>query len=251
MSKILYFDCFSGISGDMTVGALLDLGIDQEQFLSNLNKLHMGGYKIHIEKGLKKGIKGTDFTVVLEHEDRDHDHHPHQHEHRNLHDVFHIIEDSALEPAVKELSKGIFQLVAQAEAKIHGKPLEEVHFHEVGAVDSIVDIVGTAICINLLDIEEVYSAPLHVGSGFVQCAHGTFPVPAPATLEILKGIPIYNQGIRSELVTPTGAAIVKKLSVSFGDIPCMEIESIGYGLGKRDLEIPNVLRVFLGVKKNL
>ena len=245
MKKILYFDCFAGISGDMTIGALLDLGIDQQQFLLQLEKLNIKDYQIEIKKGLKKGISGTDFNVVLQHQ-----HHHHHHEHRNLHDIEHIIEDSTLEDSIKDMSKRIFRLVAEAEAKIHGKPIEEVHFHEVGAIDSIVDIVGTAICIQLLGVDEVYASPLHMGSGFVECAHGIIPVPAPATLEIVKGVPIYNEGIKSELVTPTGAAIIKTLSSTFGDIPAMEVESIGYGLGKRELAIPNMLRVYLGIKKN-
>lgn len=251
MGKILYFDCFSGISGDMTIGALLDLGIDQEQFIKELKKLNIDGYEIEIKKAQKKGISGTDFNVILTHHHHDHHHHEHHHhEHRNLHDVEHIIDHSALENSIKELSKRIFRLVAEAEAKVHGKSLEEVHFHEVGAIDSIIDIVGTAICIHMLDIAEIHSSPLHVGSGFVECAHGIIPIPAPATLEILKNVPIYNNGIKKELVTPTGAAIIKALSSDFGDIPPMVVEDIGYGLGKRDLSIPNMLRVYMGVKKN-
>lgn len=248
MQRILFFDCFSGISGDMTVGALLDLGIDQEQFLNEMKKLQVDGYKLEIKKSTKKGITGTDFHVILTHHHHDDEDH-HHHDHRNLHDVERIIDESELKEHVKVMSKKIFRLVAEAEAKIHGKPLEEVHFHEVGAMDSIVDIVGTAICMDLLEVDEVYASPLHVGTGFVHCAHGVFPVPAPATLEILKGVPVYNKGIETELVTPTGAAIVKAFSDGFGDIPAMEIHKIGYGLGKKDLEIPNVLRVCLGEKK--
>ena len=204
MKKILYFDCFAGISGDMSIGALLDLGVDQRSFLSELDKLNIKGYHIEIKRGQKNGISGTDFNVVLEHDHHHHDHeedhhshshhhdhsHSHHHDHRNLHDISHIIEDSQLEDSIKELSKKIFGIVAEAEAKVHGKPIEEVHFHEVGAIDSIVDIVGTAICIHLLGVEEVYASPIQVGSGFVECAHGIIPIPAPATMEILKGVPI-------------------------------------------------------------
>ena len=250
MEKILYFDCFSGISGDMTIGALLDLGIDREQFLSELKKLDIDGYEIEIKKAQKNGITGTDFNVHINHHHHDHEEHHHHHDHRNLHDIEHIIDHSTLEASIKDLSKRIFRIVAEAEAQVHGKSIDEVHFHEVGALDSIIDIVGTAICIHMLDIEEIHASPLHVGSGFVECAHGIIPIPAPATLEILKNVPIYNEGIRSELVTPTGAAIIKALSSDFGEIPPMVVEALGYGLGKRDLAIPNMLKVYMGVKKN-
>lgn len=264
--RILYFDCLSGISGDMTIAALLDLGVDKDEFLAELEKINIDGYRIEIKKGQKNGISGTDFKVILDNHDvHDHDHqhthnhdhshnkeshhHGHSHIHRNLHDIEHIIDDSELNDRVKEISKKIFGYVAASEAKIHDKPIEEVHFHEVGAIDSIVDIIGTAICIDKLNVDEIYSSYLHVGTGFVNCAHGRIPVPAPATLDILKGIPIYSKGIRSELVTPTGAAIIKALAKDFIPIPEMIIEEIGYGLGKKDLEITNALRVVLGKKK--
>jgi len=257
MSRILYFDCLSGISGDMTIGALLDLGIDQESFLEELNKIGIDGYELEIKKGQKNGITGTDFDVIIKHnhhhahsDNHTHEHHHHHHhKHRNLADIEEIIDNSSLKASVKDLSKRIFKLVAEAEAKIHNKSLAEVHFHEVGAIDSIVDIVGAAICIDLLDIDEIYSAPLHLGTGFVKCAHGNIPVPAPATLEILAGVPVYSKGIESELVTPTGAAIIKTLAKEFKPLPEMSIEKVGYGLGKKDLEITNVLRVVLGKKK--
>ena len=243
MEKILYFDCFSGISGDMAVGAFLDLGIDEGDFLSELEKLNLEGYRIRIRRSVKKGISGTDFEVLLEEGN-------HHHVHRNLYDIEQILDSSGLKDTVKAMSKKIFRIVAEAEATVHGKPIEEVHFHEVGAVDSIVDIAGFSICMDLLGVEEVHSSPLHVGCGFVECAHGHIPVPAPAVLEILKGVPIYSAGIRGELVTPTGAAIVKALSRSYGEIPLMEIQKIGYGLGKRDFEIPNAFRVYLAEKKS-
>lgn len=240
MTKILYFDCLSGISGDMTIGALLDLGIDKELFLEELKKIDMKGYELEIKKEQKNGITGTDFNVILNH---------HHHEHRNLNDIEEIINNSQLKASVKDLSRRIFRLVAEAEAKIHNKSIEEVHFHEVGAIDSIVDIIGAAICIDLLEVDEIYSSPLHLGTGFVNCAHGNIPVPAPATLEILKDVSVYSQGVRSELVTPTGAAIIKTLAKEFKSLPEMSVERIGYGLGKKDLEITNVLRVMLGKKK--
>ncbi len=247
MKRILYFDCFAGISGDMTVGALLDLGIDPQTFLSELAKLNLEGYQIEISPSIKNGITGIDFKVNLE--ETHHVHEADHHKHRNLYDIEKLIDNSMLENTVKERSKKIFRLVTEAEAKVHGKPVHEIHFHEVGAIDSIIDIVGTSICIDLLEVDEIYCSPLHVGSGFVECAHGIIPVPAPATLEIVKNVPIYNDGVKAELVTPTGAAIVKGLSSHFGDMPSMEIQKIGYGLGKKQLKIPNMLRVYLAKKK--
>ena len=285
--RILYFDCFSGISGDMTIGALLDLGIDQDLFLAELNKIHLDEFEIEIKRGLKKGISGTDFTVHLthqehsheehthEHED-DHNHHEHTHEHhhdhshehehthehhhtekphdhahtRNLSDIYKIIDSSDLSEYVKTASKKIFLIVAEAEAKIHAKTIDDVHFHEVGAVDSIVDIIGAAICVEMLQIDEIQCSEINLGSGFVYCEHGVFPVPAPATLEILKGVPVYSKNAKKELTTPTGAAILKALCSEFGSLPEFVIEKIGYGLGKRDMETPNVLRVIVGKKKS-
>ncbi len=241
----------------MTVAALLDLGISEETFLAELSKIHVDGYSVKIDRKQKNGITGTDLTVIIEEEyrhnhDNHHGNHKHEHhnDHRNLHDIEHIIDNSELSSRVKELSKEIFSHVAKAEAKVHNKPIEDIHFHEVGAIDSLVDTIGAAICIDLLSIDEIYASPLHVGTGFVKCAHGKIPVPAPATLEILKGVPIYSRGIRSELVTPTGAAIIKALAKDFGSLPEMVIEEIGYGLGKKDLEITNILRVLKGKKKN-
>ena len=256
--RILYFDCLSGISGDMTIAALLDLGINQDEFLQELKKINIDGYRIEVKKSQKNGISGIDFKVILDSHDDIHDHnhshqhhhsHGHSHVHRNLHDIGHIIDNSKINNKVKEMSKTIFGYVAASEAKIHNKPIEEVHFHEVGAIDSIIDIIGTAICIDKLNVDEIYASYLHLGTGFVNCAHGRIPVPAPATLDILKGIPVYSTGIRSELVTPTGAAIIKSLAKDFVPIPEMSVEQIGYGLGKKDLEITNVLMVLLGKKK--
>lgn len=285
--RILYFDCFSGISGDMTIGALLDLGIDQQRFLAELSKIQLDEYEVEIKKGLKKGISGTDFTVHLhahEHnhdEEHQHDHvqehkhdhsHDHQHNHshgnehthehhhtekphdhdhtRNLSDIYKIIDNSELSEYVKSASKKIFLIVAEAEAKIHAKTIDEVHFHEVGAVDSIVDIIGAAICVEMLQIDEIQCSEINLGSGFVHCEHGVFPVPAPATLEILTGVPVYSKNAKKELTTPTGAAILKALCSEFGSLPEFVIEKIGYGLGKRDMETPNVLRVIVSKRKS-
>lgn len=289
MSKSIYIECLSGISGDMTIGALLDLGVDIELFQTELNKLNLDGYHIEVSKKSKNGIFGTKFDVVLEHhpitlhthqshhEHASHDHHSdththshdihehshtheethshtheetHEHHHRNLVVITDMINTSSLSDQVKNMSIAIFNEVAKAEAKIHNTTLNEVHFHEVGAIDSIIDIVGTAILIEMLDITDITASPVHVGTGFVKCDHGKIPVPAPATLEILKGIPIYSKGIRSELVTPTGAAILKVLVHEFIDRPAMVIEEIGYGIATKDLEIANLLRINL-VKKKL
>ncbi len=262
--KILYFDCLSGISGDMSIGALLDLGIDKDSFIKELNKIDIDGFSIDIKTNQKNGITGTDFYVNIEHPTHNHEHphehshehnhehqHTHHHDHRNLYDIENIIDNSELNDNVKVLSKKIFKYVANAEAKVHNKPIDQVHFHEVGAIDSIVDIIGAAICLDMLNVDKVYSSPIHLGTGFVKCAHGIIPVPAPATIEILKDTPVYSKGIRSELVTPTGAAIVKAISSEFVHMPEMIIEKIGYGLGKKDLEVTNVLRVILGKKKHL
>jgi len=237
--RTLYLDCFAGISGDMTLGAFLDLGVKQETLLEGLKKLKADGYSIEISKKDKNGIMGTDVNVILE---EDHHHHD-----RNLHSIEELIDASDLDEKVKKLSKDIFIKVAQAESKIHGKPIEEVHFHEVGAIDSIVDIVGVAICLDSLKVDRVISSSLHTGTGFVHCQHGVIPVPAPATLEILREsqVPFYSTGISKELVTPTGAAIVAAIADEFGPMPEAKALAIGYGLGKRDLKIANLLRMVL------
>lgn len=275
--KVLFFDCFSGISGDMTIGALLDLGIDKELFLAELNKIGLDEFRVEIKTGIKKGITGTDFTVRLTSEDSHHEEESHKHEHdhshhhghshgshhhhhkreehhdhshsRNLAMISEIIDKSTLSDFVKATSKKIFTIIAEAEGKIHGKSIDEVHFHEVGAVDSIVDIIGTAICLDLLKVDEIVCSPINLGSGFVKCAHGVFPVPAPATLEILRNTPVYSKNAQKELTTPTGAAILKGVCSGFIELPQFIVDKVGYGLGKREMETPNVLRVVLGKKK--
>lgn len=255
--NVLYMDCFSGISGNMTVGAFLDMGVDEKLVLEELKKLNVEGYEIHISKKIKNGIKGTYFDVILEDEGQSHDQ-PHQENHcmhngheRNLQDIERLINDSMLSHNVKELSKKIFAYVAEAEAEVHGKSIDEIHFHEVGALDSIVDIVGTAICIDSLNIDKIVASKLHVGSGFIKCRHGLIPIPAPATEEIIKNgkIPTYSKGIKGELATPTGAAILAALADEYGPQPEMEVVSVGYGAGLSDFEIPNVLRLILGKAK--
>lgn len=272
--RVLYFDCFSGISGDMTLGALLDIGVSERQFRDELDKLDLRGYRLEISKKLKFGIAGTDVNIFLTDEEDTH-HHNHRHKHhrhrlprhrhhghnnsqhvsdeehhhgRNFDDIIELIENSRLKKKVKEFSKKVFTEIAQAEARVHGKSLHEVHFHEVGAVDSIVDIVGAAICLDLLDIDAVYSSPLYDGQGFVSCQHGIIPVPVPAVLEMLAGsdIPLIQTDAKTELVTPTGMGIIKCLAKGFGKMPPVKIIQAGFGMGKRDIGRLNALRVVMG-----
>lgn len=264
--SILYYDCFCGISGDMNLGAMIDLGVDPAFLKSELAKLPMADeFEVHIQKAVKKGIEGTKVDVCLKHEhhhhhEDNHEHHHHHnhgehghkhhhdhhhHEHRNLQVIERLINESTLSDSVKALSLKIFMEVAVAEAKVHGKPIEEVHFHEVGAVDSIVDIVGAAICYEALGVQKVIASPVQLGGGFVKCDHGMMPVPAPATAEILKGVPVKIGLTDKEMTTPTGAAILKALVSDYSDQFSLNISKIGYGLGSRDLEFPNVLRVML------
>lgn len=331
--RVLYFDCFSGISGDMTLGALLDLGLDHGAFLKELDKLNVDGYSIEIKKVVKNGLTGTDVNVILQNDHSSHEqnhsqpeslghpeqyqhhdghgdkiehngekapshdfgshghdhshqhdhnhnhddhgdvqhhghnhehdqgnehqhshehHHGHSHEHshqeRNLADIENIINKSGLKPGVKAMSTRIFREIARAEAKVHGKNINEVHFHEVGAIDSIVDIVGACICIDMLGVERIYASELHDGKGFVRCAHGLLPVPVPAVMEMLcnSKIPLITEDIPFELVTPTGIGILKMTCSSFGKMPPMSIEKSGYGMGKRETGRFNALRAVVG-----
>ena len=253
--KILYFDCSSGISGNMTIGALLEIVDDEKYLLNELKKLNIDGYEIKISKKVKNGITGTHVDVLLEHEDhhkhKEHNHeneHTHHHEHRNLSDVNKIIDNSTLNDEVKKLAKKIFLRVAKAESKVHNKPLEEVHFHEVGAIDSIIDIVGTAILINKINPDKIVSSTVNDGYGFIECAHGKMAVPVPATSEIFSNSNVKFRQIEidTELVTPTGAAIIAELVTEFMPLPEMRIEKIGWGSGSKDLQIPNVLKVYYG-----
>jgi pyridinium-3,5-bisthiocarboxylic acid mononucleotide nickel chelatase len=336
--RILYYDCFSGISGDMNLGALIDLGVDKDYLINELAKLKVSGYKIEVTADERKGITGTKVKVRLlseeqhqhhgnchhhdhahnhehghheEHEHNHHHNHDHQHDehehsehshqneehtyhnhgdhehshehahshaehkhdhnyqhihidnhehnhghththgegehvHRNLKAVEDIINNSSLSDRVKNLSLKMFLKVAEAEAKIHGKDLMEVHFHEVGALDSIVDIIGSAICLDYLKVDKVMASSVELGGGFVKCAHGLFPVPAPATAEILKGVPVKLGAVQVETTTPTGAAILAATVDEFTDKKEFTIKKVAYGIGHRDTVIPNVLRVYLG-----
>jgi len=235
---IAYFDCFSGISGDMILGALIDLGFPLGELINSLEFLNLSADQITARVEERKGLKGIRVQIKLNQ--------THQKE-RNFPEIKDLIEKSSLPSSVKERSIAIFYQLAQAEALVHRTPIEEVHFHEVGAVDSIIDIVGSVVGINYFNIDKIIASPLPLGRGFVHCKHGTMPLPAPATLEILKGIPVYGDGTIAETVTPTGAAIIATLAQSFGSIPLLKIEKIGYGLGEReDQEIPNLLRIILG-----
>jgi len=234
--KIAYFDCFSGISGDMILGALIDVGLSPQILLDQLNKLSLPGFSLEFEKVTKCGIGGTRVKVLTEE----------CHSHRHLQDIFSILAESKLDHEIIEATKEIFLNLAKAEAKIHNTSPDKIHFHEVGALDAIVDIAGAVIGLKLLGIEKIYASPLNLGSGFVKCEHGIMPVPAPATVELLKGVPSYSSVIKQELVTPTGAAIITTLAESFGEMPSMVVECSGYGAGTRDLEIPNLLRIIIG-----
>ncbi len=234
--KTLYFDCFAGISGDMTLGALLDAGVSLDDLKAHLRTLPLSGWDITTERLSKHALAATKATVTTDE----------SHAHRGLSDILKIIVAGDFDEEIKVSSMEAFTRLADVEAKIHSKTVDDVHFHEVGAVDAIIDIVGSMIGIHLLGIEKCYGSRVHVGTGFVRAAHGQIPLPAPATAAILRGVPTFSQGIESELTTPTGAAILTTLCDSFGPLPAMTTEAIGYGAGDRDLPIPNLLRVFVG-----
>ncbi|MBP9492037.1 MAG: nickel pincer cofactor biosynthesis protein LarC [Sulfurospirillum sp.] len=242
--RVLYYDCFSGISGDMNLGALLDLGVEEEYLRQELSKLSLNfAFKLVIEKASKMGISGTKVSVKLIPQWHAH---PHTHEHRTFKSIEAIINASTLAQSIKERSLKMFWTVALAEGKIHGKAPDEVGFHEVGAIDSIVDIVGASICLEALHVKKIIASKIELGGGFVTCAHGTLPVPAPATVEILQNVPITLGRVASETTTPTGAAILKANVDAYEAKPSLVIEKIGYGIGHKDFSIPNVLRVYLG-----
>ncbi len=243
--KILYYDCFAGISGDMNLGAMIDLGVDQKYLLKELGKLSIDSYKIKVYKDKRGGITGTKVDVIVPPQKKTSS--MHAMPERTFRDITKIIKQSNLSPNVKKISLNIFTCLARAEGKIHGHKVDDVHFHEVGAIDSIVDIVGAAICLDYLKVDKVISSPVQVGSGIVNCNHGTLPVPAPATAEILMGIPMKKGLVPFEATTPTGAAIIASTATSFTDKIDFIPQKIGYGLGSKDSPVvPNVLRLFLG-----
>ncbi len=262
--KIAYFDCFSGISGDMTLGALVDVGVPPEILTDGLATLKLEAeFSLHFEKSVKHGITGTRAIVAVHpahtpsHEAAPHTHthehgHSHSHDHahgpsRHLSDIFQLLDDSGLDTEIRDIAKRVFDRLAEAEAKVHNTTKAKVHLHEVSGIDSIVDIVGSVIGLAHLNVDAVYASPLSLGRGFVRCAHGLMPVPVPGTMELLKGVPIHQTDIPKELVTPTGAALITTLSQGFGVMPQMQLDRIGYGAGTRDLEQrPNLLRLCLG-----
>lgn len=233
--KIAYFDCFSGASGDMILGAMIDAGLSPKDLRAELNRIHMP-VRLNIKKVLKTGIGAT--RVVVEGKDEKHD--------RNLKEMLNIIDRSDLDPEIRDKSKALLQRIADVEGKIHRRPPEEVHFHEIGGLDSIVDIVGAVWGFRQLEIDRLYVSRVNVGAGFVRCEHGLLPVPAPATLSLMKGKPIYSSGVEKELLTPTGAALLTSLGSEFGRMPGMRVERVGYGAGRDDLPHPNLLRLIIG-----
>ncbi len=236
--KIISYDCFSGISGDMNLGAMIDLGVDKTFLINELNKLNLEGWELIVQKDQRHGISGTKVTVKQTR---------HEHSHRHLSDIEKIIDNSGLDDQTRQLSKKIFMKIAVAEASVHGVPVETIHFHEVGAVDSIIDVVGAAICFNALKVDGVHVSTIELGGGFVDCEHGNLPVPAPATAEIIKGLPVKKGGVDFEATTPTGAAILAALVTNFESGLKMRIEKTAYGVGQKDNHsVPNLLRVFLG-----
>jgi uncharacterized protein (TIGR00299 family) protein len=236
--RILYYDCFAGISGDMNLGALIDLGVEAGYLEKELQKLNIEGFYLKITKDLRRGISGTKAEVIVDNPDNE--------KHRHLRHVVEIVNNSTLSEKVKALSLKIFELVAYAEAKVHQIEVERVHFHEVGALDSIADIVGAAICLDYLNVDQVLSSPIQLGGGTVKCAHGIMPVPAPATALIVENVPVKTGLVMHEATTPTGAAILVATVNKFTESIDFPITKTAYGIGHRDVsEVPNVLRVFL------
>jgi len=241
--RCLYFDCFSGISGDMTLAALIDLGVSRRHLASELKKLSLSNYRLEIRPAMRHDISGKSLRVITAPTKGT----AHHHHHRTFVDIEKMISASTLNVGVKERSIVVFERLARAEAAVHRKKPSEVHFHEVGAVDSIVDIVGTMIALEYLDAGHICASSIALGSGFVTCEHGTLPVPVPATVRLLKGIPVHDSGIRAELVTPTGAALISSIAAGFGAMPAMRMQAVGYGAGSREHEtIPNMLRIIQG-----
>jgi len=239
--RIAYFDCFSGASGDMILGSLIDAGLGLRLLKQELGKLRIPTINLKVRKVVKAGISATQVIVEGRNEKRSH---------RNLKEILRIIERSGLEAKLKEKSKEVFERIASVEAKIHRKPMEEVHFHEIGGLDSVVDIVGSVWGLSQIGVDEIHVSKVNVGTGFVKCLHGILPVPAPATLSLMKGRPIFSSGVEKELLTPTGAALLTSLGSQFGPMPAMSVERIGYGAGRDDLPHPNLLRLIIGTSES-
>lgn len=277
--KTLYLECAMGAAGDMLTAALLELTGDKQAFIDKMNALGLPGVSVAAEPAVKCGITGTHVTVTVDgveeeagdahehehhhdhdHHDHDHDHeHEHHHDHEHEHDHHHghhhhasvadieaLISGLAVSDRVKADAKAVYALIADAESRVHGRPVTEIHFHEVGTLDAVADVVGVCLLMEQLSPDQVIASPVHTGSGHVHCAHGILPVPAPATALILEGIPSYGGQVRGELCTPTGAALLKHFASRFGDRPVMAVEAIGYGMGKKDFDQANCVRAFLG-----
>jgi len=238
MPRIVYFDCPSGAAGDMIMASLIDAGVSVDALRAELGKLPLTGWELLVREVRKGAFRATKVDVAI-------DHHAH-HRHRTLGDIVAILEASMLRDSVKDKARRIFTRLAEAEARVHGTTTDQVHFHDVGAVDAIVDVTGGVIALELIGAQAIHVSALPIGGGFVEGAHGRMPIPGPGTAELLRGFPIIDTGIKAELVTPTGAAILTTLANGAGSMPAMTVTSVGYGAGTRDLEVPNVLRCFVG-----
>lgn len=263
--KTLYIECNMGAAGDMLLAALLELCPEPEAFVEKLNALQIPKITYKMEKSVKCGVTGTHMSVLVDgeeeksmdvhthhhgehhHDEHSHgEHHGHSHSHTGQEEIVHMITHFNLPGEVKEDAIAVYHLIAEAESHVHGRPIDEIHFHEVGNLDAVADVVGVCYLMHELGAEQVITSPIHVGSGQVHCAHGILPVPAPATAYILRGVPVYGGEICGELCTPTGAALLKHFSKSFGAMPIMSIDKIGYGMGKKDFEAANCVRVMIG-----
>lgn len=252
--KTLYLDCSMGAAGDMLTAALLELFPEKDTIIDNLNALKIPGVMYQVKNSMKCGIRGTSVSVIVNNEvekesnylSHEHCHHMHEHNHRSMHEIEHIVANLPVSQKVKKDVLDVYKVIAEAEGMVHGVPVSEIHFHEVGAMDAIADISAVSLLVEKLAPKQIIVSPICVGSGQVQCVHGILPVPAPATARILQGIPIYAGSINGELCTPTGAALLKHFATSYGKMPIMTIQAIGYGLGKKNFTSANFVRAFLG-----
>ena len=248
--RTLYLDCGMGAAGDMLTAALLELMPDREAFLRKLNGLGIPGVTVTAERSVKCGITGTHIRVTVHgEEETEHMHGHHHHHHGSMGEIRSIVSGLAIPTMVKLDIMSVYDEIAQAESRAHGMPVDQIHFHEVGTMDAIADITAVCMLMHELDVDQIVASPVHVGSGQVRCAHGVLPVPAPATAHILRNVPIYGGSVKGELCTPTGAALLKHFVTEFGDMPAMKVESIGYGMGKKDFERANCVRAMLGETK--
>lgn len=249
--KTLYIECNMGAAGDMLMSALSELIPDQSGFIEKMNQIGLPGVKFTLQQSEKCGITGTHIGVeIFGHEEHEHhDHHGHHH-HSDLASIEHIINHLSVSPWVRQQAMAVYNAIAQAESKVHGVPVSQIHFHEVGALDAVADVVGVCLLMEMLQPDRIVVSPIHVGSGTVKCAHGILPVPAPATAEILKGAPIYGGAVSGELCTPTGAALLKHFAHQFGNMPVMSVQKIGYGMGCKDFERANCVRTMMGETAN-